>query len=47
LAGTEVVFGATEVSVTAAAHALGGTAAAGPLLGLWGAGSFVGGIVAT
>ena len=47
LAGTEVVFGATEVGVTAAAHMLGGTAAAGPLLGLWGAGSFVGGIVAT
>src|SRR3984885_9687545 len=47
LAGTEVVFGATEVGVTAAAHMLEGTAAAGPLLGLWGAGSFVGGIVAT
>ena len=47
LAGTEVVFGATEVGVTAAAHTLGGTAAAGPLLGLWGAGSFVGGVVAT
>jgi predicted MFS family arabinose efflux permease len=47
VAGTEVVFGATEVGVTAAAHAHGGMAAAGPILGLWGAGSFVGGIVAT
>jgi len=47
LAGTGAAFGATEVGVTATAHALGHTAAAGPLLGLWGAGSFVGGIVAT
>jgi len=47
VAGAEVVFGATEVGVTASAHALGGTAAAGPLLGLWGAGSFAGGIIAT
>ena len=47
VAGAEAVFGATEVGVTASAHALGGMAAAGPLLGLWGAGSFVGGIVAT
>ena len=47
LAGTEAAFGATEVGVTASAHALGQTAAAGPLLGLWGAGSLVGGIVAT
>ena len=47
VAGAEAVFGATEVGVTATAHALGATAAAGPLLGLWGAGSFVGGIVAT
>jgi MFS family permease len=45
--GAEAMFGATEVAVTAAAHGLGGTAAAGPLLGLWGAGSFVGGVVAT
>jgi MFS family permease len=36
-----VVFGATEVGVTAAA---GG--AAGPLLGVWGAGSLVGGLLA-
>jgi MFS family permease len=41
------VFGATEVGVTAATHALGSTAAAGPLLGLWGVGSLLGGIAAT
>jgi MFS family permease len=42
----EAAFGATEVGVTAAAHASGASAAAGPLLGLWGAGSLLGGIVA-
>ena len=42
LAGAGLLFGTTEVAVTAAADA----AAAGPLLGLWGVGSFVGGIVA-
>lgn len=47
LLGTGTAFGATEVGVTAAAHALGRTAAAGPLLGLWGLGSLLGGIVAT
>ncbi len=47
LAGTGAAFGATEVGVTAAAHALDQTGAAGPVLGLWGAGSFVGGIIAT
>jgi predicted MFS family arabinose efflux permease len=47
LAGMGVVFGATEVGVTAAAHALGHTSAAGPLLGLWGVGSLIGGFVAT
>jgi MFS family permease len=36
-----VVFGATEVGVTASAFS-----AAGPLLGVWGAGSLVGGLVA-
>jgi MFS family permease len=36
-----VVFGATEVGVTAAADG-----AAGPLLGIWGAGSLAGGLVA-
>jgi predicted MFS family arabinose efflux permease len=46
LIGVGVVFGATEVAITAAAGALGSTAAAGPLIGLWGAGSLVGGVVA-
>jgi MFS family permease len=41
------VFGATEVGITAAAHGLGAPTAAGPLLGLWGAGSLIGGMVAT
>jgi MFS family permease len=44
---TGVVFGATEVGVPAATHALASPAAAGPLLGLWGFGSLLGGIVAT
>jgi MFS family permease len=47
LFGTGAVFGATEVGVTAAAHALGSTTATGPLLGLWGVGSLLGGIGAT
>jgi MFS family permease len=42
LAGAGVLFGATEVSITAAA----GPATAGLLLGLWGAGSLAGGVVA-
>jgi predicted MFS family arabinose efflux permease len=42
-----VLFGAAEVAVTAAAHALGHTTAAGPLLGFWGVGSVLGGVVAT
>jgi predicted MFS family arabinose efflux permease len=45
--GTGIVFGATEVGVTAAAHALGTATSAGPVLGLWGAGSLVGGMIAT
>ena len=45
--GTGAVFGAVDVGVTAAAKALGSTAAAGPLLGLWGVGSLLGGIAAT
>ena len=45
LGSAGLLFGATEVAVTAAADALGGTAAAGPLLGLWGVGSLIGGIV--
>src|SRR4051794_29737364 len=40
------VFGAVEIAVTAAAEALGAAAAAGPLLGIWGAGSLAGGLVA-
>lgn len=47
LTGTGAAFGATEVGVTAAAHALGSSAAAGPLLGLWGLGSLLGGIAVT
>ena len=46
LVAVGVVFGAVEVAVVAAAAALGSAAAAGPLLGLWGAGSLVGGVVA-
>lgn len=42
-----VVFGATEVGVTAAAKHLSSAAAAAPLLGLWGAGSLLAGILAT
>src|SRR5947208_482191 len=38
LALAGVLFGAVEIAVTAAADALGSTAAAGPLLGIWGAG---------
>jgi hypothetical protein len=41
-----VLFGSAEIAVTAAAEALGGAAAAGPLLGIWGAGSLAGGILA-
>ncbi len=45
--GTGVVFGATEVGVTASAKHMAGAAAAAPLLGLWGAGSLIGGVVVT
>jgi MFS family permease len=47
LVAVGVLFGAVEVAVTAATDALGSTAAAGPLLGVWGTGSLVGGILAT
>jgi predicted MFS family arabinose efflux permease len=47
LTGTGAAFGATEVGVTSATHALASAAAAGQLLGLWGAGSLLGGIAAT
>jgi MFS family permease len=46
LIGVGVLFGGVEVAVAAASEALGSTAAAGPLLALWGAGSLLGGIVA-
>ena len=46
LTGVGVVFGATEVAVAAATDGLGRTWAAGPLLGLWGVGSLVGGVAA-
>ena len=38
------IFGATEIGVTTAADGLGNAAAAGPLLGVWGAGSLLGGV---
>lgn len=41
-----VLFGAVEVGVAAATAGLGSTASAGPLLGLWGAGSLIGGMAA-
>ena len=41
-----LVFGAVEVAVTTSADAFGTAAAAGPLLGLWGIGSLIGGLVA-
>ena len=46
LAGVGVLFGGFEVAVTAAADALHATAAAGWLVGLWGLGSLLGGVVA-
>jgi MFS family permease len=45
--GTGIVFGASEVGVTAAAKHLASAAAAAPTLGLWGLGSLIGGMVAT
>ncbi len=45
--GMAIVFGATEVGVTATAQHLADAAAAAPLLALWGLGSLLGGIVAT
>lgn len=41
------VFGAVDVAVTAAASALGHAGATGPLLGVWGVGSLLGGVVVT
>ncbi len=45
--GTGIVFGATEVGVTASAKHVAGAAAAAPVLGLWGVGSLLGGLVVT
>ena len=45
--GTGIVFGATEVGVTASAKHVASAAAAAPLLALWGAGSLVGGLIVT
>jgi MFS family permease len=42
-----VLLGADEVAVTAAARTLGGAAVAAPLFALWGAGSFIGGMLVT
>jgi MFS family permease len=41
-----VLFGAVEIGVAAATTTLGATAAAGPLLGVWGVGSLAGGALA-
>ena len=46
LIGVGVLFGGVEVAVAAATDALGSSAAAGPLLALWGAGSLIGGLLA-
>ena len=46
LAGVGALFGAVEVAIVAAADGLGSAAAAGPLLGIWGAGSLLGGMLA-
>jgi MFS family permease len=47
LAAVGVLFGVVEVAVTAAAETVESTTAAAPLLALWGAGSLVGGVLAT
>jgi predicted MFS family arabinose efflux permease len=47
LVAVGVLVGAVEIAVAAAAGALGSSAAAGPLLGVWGLGSLAGGVLAT
>jgi predicted MFS family arabinose efflux permease len=47
LVAVGILLGADEVAVTAAAKALDGIAVAAPLLAIWGAGSFVGGLLLT
>ena len=46
LVAVGALFGAVEVAVAAAADGLGAATAAGPLLGIWGAGSLLGGMIA-
>jgi len=46
LVAVGALFGAVEVAVAAAADGLGAAPAAGPLLGIWGAGSLLGGMLA-
>lgn len=46
LVAVGALFGAVEVAVAAAADGLGAATAAGPLLGIWGAGSLLGGMLA-
>jgi MFS family permease len=46
LVAVGALFGAVEVAIAAAADGLGSAAAAGPLLGIWGAGSLLGGLLA-
>jgi MFS family permease len=46
LVAVGTLFGAVEVAVAAATEAGGSSAAAGPLLGIWGAGSLLGGLLA-
>ncbi len=45
LTAVGMLFGAVEIAVAAAAETLGSAAAAGPLLGIWGAGSLAGGVL--
>ncbi len=45
LTAVGVVFGAVEIGVASSTEALGASASAGPLLGLWGAGSLAGGLI--
>ena len=46
LVAVGTLFGAVEVAVAAATEAGGSPAAVGPLLGIWGAGSLLGGLLA-
>lgn len=46
LVAVGAVFGAVQIGVAAAADGIGSTAAAGPLLGIWGVGSLLGGLLA-